>query len=127
MQPSLMPGLRIGSRLLADRQAIVDVLPVVGCGISRIDAERLGGVDRLPRGEQISLCAVLRGARLGRPDPGVRITWPRHESAFGIAARHRAIRSISAVSAAISRAANSLRGTSDTSRPVRAASANTTR
>src|SRR5260370_25355387 len=47
MQPGLMPGLRVGSRLLADGQAVVDVLPVVGCGISRIDAERLDGVDRL--------------------------------------------------------------------------------
>src|SRR5260370_29682126 len=47
MQPSLMPGVRVGSRLLADGQAIVDVLPVVGCGIGWIDAERLDGVDRL--------------------------------------------------------------------------------
>src|SRR5260370_19912964 len=42
-----MPGLRVGSRLLADGQAIVDVLPVVRRGIGRIDAERLDGVDRL--------------------------------------------------------------------------------
>src|SRR5260370_982914 len=47
MQPSLMPGVRVGSGLLADGQAIVDVLPVVGCGIGRIDAERFDGVDRL--------------------------------------------------------------------------------
>jgi hypothetical protein len=57
-----------------------------------------------------------------RLDPFVRIAWPRRESAFGIVARHRAILSISAASAAISRAAGSPRGTSDTSRPVRAAS-----
>src|SRR5260370_26594482 len=92
-------------------------------GLDLDAATQLGGdVDRQPRGEPIGLRAVLRNGRFRRPDPGVRITWPRHESAFGIAARHRAILSISAASAAISRAANSLRRTPDTSRPLPAAS-----
>ncbi len=47
MQPSLMPGVRVGSRLLADGHAIVDVLPVLRRGIGRIDAERLDGIDGL--------------------------------------------------------------------------------
>src|SRR5260370_877985 len=38
-----MPGLSVGSRPLADRHAIVDVLPVLWGGIGRIDAERLDG------------------------------------------------------------------------------------
>src|SRR5450432_2969558 len=47
MQPGLMPALRVGSRLLADGQSVVDVPPMVGRGIGRIDAERLDGVDCL--------------------------------------------------------------------------------
>ncbi len=42
-----MPGLSVGSRPLADRHAIVDVLPVLWGGIGRIDAERLDGLDGL--------------------------------------------------------------------------------
>ncbi len=42
-----MPGLSVGSRPLADGDAIVDVLPVLGGGIGRIDAERLDGIDGL--------------------------------------------------------------------------------
>src|SRR5258708_30581386 len=47
MQPGLMQGLRVGSGLLADGQAIVDVRPVLRRGIGRIDAERLDGIDGL--------------------------------------------------------------------------------
>src|ERR1700732_4500892 len=42
-----MPGLGGGAGPLAHGQAVVDVLPVVWCGIGRIDAERLDGVDGL--------------------------------------------------------------------------------
>src|SRR5262249_62368527 len=42
-----MPGAGVGSGLLADRHSVVDVLPVVWRGVSRIDAERLDGVDCL--------------------------------------------------------------------------------
>lgn len=41
-----MPRERIRSRLLADGQAVVDVPPMVGCGVSRIDAAGFDGVDR---------------------------------------------------------------------------------
>src|SRR6266851_8719369 len=42
-----MPGLSVGSRPLADRHTIVDVLAVLWGGIGRIDAERLDGIDGL--------------------------------------------------------------------------------
>src|SRR5258708_28659110 len=89
MQPSLMPGLRIGSRLLADGQAIVDVLPVVGCGISWIDAERLDGVDRLqhlldlgPPGNLQQTFAA--GAHIGHGD----VALARHDGAQDVDARY---------------------------------------
>jgi hypothetical protein len=47
MQPGLVPALRVGSRLLADGQSVVDVPPMVGRGIGRIDGERLDGIDCL--------------------------------------------------------------------------------
>src|SRR5260221_12367086 len=93
-----------------------------GCDLDAA-AEIGRDVDREARRKMMSLRAVLRRAQAARPDPCVHVAWPRRESAFGIAARHRAIRSISAASAAASRAAGALRGISDTSRPVRAASA----
>src|SRR6266852_6365341 len=42
-----MPGLGVRSWLFANRQAVVDVLPVLWRRIGRIDAERLDGIDRL--------------------------------------------------------------------------------
>ena len=42
-----MAGLGVRSGPLADRHTIVDMLPVLGGGIGRIDAERLDSVDRL--------------------------------------------------------------------------------
>src|SRR5260370_39301998 len=42
-----MAGLSVWSRPLADRDTIVDVLPVLGGGITRIDAERLDRIDGL--------------------------------------------------------------------------------
>src|SRR5882672_3006707 len=47
MQPDLMPSPCIGSRPLADGQAIVDMLPVLWGGIGRIEAERLDSIDGL--------------------------------------------------------------------------------
>ena len=42
-----MPGLSVGSRPLADRHTIVDMLPVLWGSIGRIDAERLDRIDGL--------------------------------------------------------------------------------
>src|ERR1700680_1394474 len=47
MQPRLMARTRVRARGFIDRQTIVDVLPVIGRGVGRIDAERLDGVDLL--------------------------------------------------------------------------------
>src|SRR5260370_39612016 len=91
MQPSLMSGVRVGSGLLAGGQAIVDVLPVVGCGISRIDAERLDGIDGLqqlldlgPPGNLQQTFAA--GAHIGHGD----VALARHDGAQGVDARYGA-------------------------------------
>ena len=42
-----MPAARVGSRLLADRQTVMDVMPMLRRGVSRIDTERLDGINRL--------------------------------------------------------------------------------
>ena len=47
MQPSLMSAVRIGSRPFADEKTIVDVPPVLGRCVRRIDSECLNTVDCL--------------------------------------------------------------------------------
>src|SRR5450631_1587675 len=47
MQPGLMARTRVCPRGFIDRQTVVDVVPIVVRGVSRIDAERLDGVDQL--------------------------------------------------------------------------------
>src|SRR6516225_4705471 len=47
VQPGLMPAASVGSRLFTDGQAVVDVPPVIGSSVGRIDAERLDGIARL--------------------------------------------------------------------------------
>jgi len=42
-----MPAGRIGPGPLADRQAVVNVAPMLGRSFGRIDAERLDDIDRL--------------------------------------------------------------------------------
>src|SRR5882724_9319094 len=42
-----MSAVRIGSRRFADKKTIVDVPPVLGGGVRRIDTECLNAVDRL--------------------------------------------------------------------------------
>jgi hypothetical protein len=42
-----MPAARVRARPVADGQAVVDVLPVVGRDVGGIDAERFDGLDRL--------------------------------------------------------------------------------
>ena len=44
MQPGLMARPRVNPRHFIDGQAVMNVVPIVGCGIGRIDAERLDGV-----------------------------------------------------------------------------------
>src|SRR5271170_4063329 len=76
--------------------------------------------------EPARLRAVVQAWRR-LPDRGAGGARPWETVTSGAAVRHRATRPISAASASISRTANSLWDTSETSRPVRAASANTTR
>ena len=47
MQPSLMSAVRIGSRQFAGVETIVDVPPVLGRGVRRIDSECLNTIDCL--------------------------------------------------------------------------------
>src|SRR4029453_5440669 len=47
MQPSLMSAVRIGSWQFAGEETIVDVSPVLGRGVCRIDSECLNTVDCL--------------------------------------------------------------------------------
>src|SRR5260370_15033320 len=89
MQPGLMPGLRVGSGLLADGQAIVDVRPVLRRGIGRIDAERLDGIDGLqhlldlgPPGNLQQTFAA--GAHIGHGD----VALARHDGAQDVDARY---------------------------------------
>ena len=47
MQPSLMSAVRIGSRQFAGEKTIVDVPPVLGRGVRRIDSKCLNTIDCL--------------------------------------------------------------------------------
>src|ERR1700719_1292518 len=47
MQPSLMPAAAVWSWLFAHGQAVVNVSPMIGRGVRRIDAERLDAIDRV--------------------------------------------------------------------------------
>jgi len=42
-----MPARAVGPRPLADRQAVMNMPPMLGCGIDRIDAERFDDIDCL--------------------------------------------------------------------------------
>src|SRR5215467_2021231 len=42
-----MAAARVGPRLFADRKTVVDMPPVLRCGVRRIDPERIDRVDRL--------------------------------------------------------------------------------
>ena len=42
-----MPAAGVGSRLLADKEAVVNVPPMLWRGIRRVDAECLDEIDRL--------------------------------------------------------------------------------
>jgi hypothetical protein len=77
MQPGLMARERISPRRFVDGQAIVDVVPIVGGGVSRVDAERLDGIDNLqdafdlgPASEpqqDIAAGPYIRNSRAGLP------------------------------------------------------------
>jgi hypothetical protein len=47
MKPSLMARARVWPGGFIDGQAVVDVMPIVRCYVSRIDAERFHNVDSL--------------------------------------------------------------------------------
>jgi hypothetical protein len=47
MQPSLMTPKRVNPRHFVDGQTIVDVVPIVGRCVGRVDAKRFDGVDNL--------------------------------------------------------------------------------
>lgn len=42
---------RVGARLMSGGDAVVDMAPMVGCGVARIDA---GGLGRVDRGEHLA-------------------------------------------------------------------------
>src|SRR5690349_13387150 len=45
LQPGPMPRSCVGARLLVDGETVMDMSPIVGCGVSRIDVERLHRID----------------------------------------------------------------------------------
>jgi hypothetical protein len=47
MQPGLVTPKRVNPRHFVDGQTIVDVVPIVRCGVGRVDAERLDGINNL--------------------------------------------------------------------------------
>ncbi len=47
MQPGLMTRTRINPRHFAYGEAVVDVVPIVGRCVGRVDAERLDGINNL--------------------------------------------------------------------------------
>jgi hypothetical protein len=47
MEPGLVAGSGVGTGCFVDRQSVVNVVPIIGCGIGRIDAERLDNIDQL--------------------------------------------------------------------------------
>jgi hypothetical protein len=47
MQPGLMTRTRINPRHFAHGEAVVDVVPIVGRCVGRVDAERLDGINNL--------------------------------------------------------------------------------
>jgi len=47
MKPSFMSAAAVWSWLFANGQAVVNVSPMIGRGVRRIDAERLGAIDRM--------------------------------------------------------------------------------
>src|SRR5258706_2903638 len=47
MQPAVMSRPRVSPRRFVDGQTIVDVVPIVGGCVGRVDAERLDGINNL--------------------------------------------------------------------------------
>ena len=62
MQPCLMARACVWPRRFIDGQAVVDVNPIVGRGVGRIDAERFDNVDPL----QHTFDLRPAGAHIGR-------------------------------------------------------------
>ncbi len=65
-----MPGPRVWPRHFVDGQPVVRVMPVVGRGVGRIDAERLDGIDQLQHALDLWPAGQPQQDFAARPDIG---------------------------------------------------------
>ena len=64
-----MAGSGIWSRCFVDRQSVMNVVPIVGCCVGRINVERLDGIDQLQDPFDLRPAGKSQQALTAGPDP----------------------------------------------------------
>src|SRR5882724_7371752 len=88
MEPSLVAGACVWPRCFVDRQSIMNMVPIFGCCVGRIDAERLDTIDQLQNPFDLRPAGQPQQTLTPRCDPGYsRIALPWYRRAQNIDAR----------------------------------------
>src|SRR6266568_5788818 len=88
MEPGLVAGSGVWTRRFVDEQSVMDVVPIVGCCVGRIDVERLDGIDQLQDSLYLGPSRQPQQALTTGRDPGHRrIALSRRRRAQNIDAR----------------------------------------
>src|SRR6516164_1378379 len=70
MEPRLVTGPGVWPGCFVDRQSVVDVVPIIWCGVGRIDAERLDSIDQLQHPFNLRPTRQSQQTFAARRDPG---------------------------------------------------------
>src|SRR6266566_9804191 len=70
MEPGLVAGSCVWPRCFVDRQSVMNVVPIVGCCVGRIDADRLDDIDQLQDTFDLRPAGQPQQTLTPRRDPG---------------------------------------------------------